>query len=107
MVQFDLQKINFSIQGQQTMLFWSEFFEKGDQLSDIIDISKSYDPRNRKLPVLGGKWDQIRTIRRGSAKIKIKDFEIEVWPKRNFNRYSDRLLINFNDFEYTQRLMPG
>ena len=70
-------------------------------------MSKSFDPRIKKLPVPGGTWDQIRTIRRGSAKIKIKDFEIEVWPKRNFNRYSDRLLINFNDFEYTQRLIQG
>ena len=54
--------------------------------------------------MLGGTWDQIRTMRRGSAVFKIKEIEIEVWPKRNFNRYSDRLLVAFSDFLYNKRV---
>ena len=70
-------------------------------------MSKSYDARLRKLPVLGGTYDTLRTMRRGSAIVRIKDFEIEVWPKRNFNRYSDRLIISFNDLLYNKCIIQS
>ena len=37
-------------------------------------------------------------------KIKIKEVEVEIWPKRSFNRYSDRMLINFSDLQYDKRV---
>lgn len=72
-----------------------------------MDLSKSFDDRMKKLPVLGGMWDQIRSVRRGSACVKIKDLEIEVWPKRNLNRYTENLVISCADLEYHKRVIQS
>ena len=58
----------------------------------------------RKLPVLGGTWDQLRTMRRGSVNFSVKEVNIEVWPKRVFNRHTEYLIINLNDFQYSKKL---
>lgn len=101
-----MQKLKFNIQGQQTLLFFNDFPDSLDKISDIIDLSKSYDERMKKLPVLGGTWDQLRTMRRGSTQIKVKEIEIEVWPKRNFDRYcKDHLSITLCDFQYNKRII--
>ena len=59
------------------------------------------------MPVLGGTYDTLRGMRRGAANVRIKDFEIEVWPKRNFNRYSDRLIISCSDLLYNKSVIQS
>lgn len=105
MGQLDIQRVAVCIQGQQTMLWLNDFSKNINRLSDVQDMSKSYDTRLQKLPVLGGTYDKLSGMRRGSATVRFNSFEVEVWPKRNFNRYSDRLLVSFNDFQYTKRVI--
>ena len=47
------------------MLFFNDYNDYLSKLSDTIDLSRSYDQRQIKLPVLGGSWDKFRNIRRG------------------------------------------
>lgn len=63
----DYQKIKINIQGQQTLLFLNDLTKMIDHFTEMVDMSKSIDPRIKKLPVLGGTWDQLRTMRRGSG----------------------------------------
>ena len=39
--------------------------------------------------------------------ISIKEINVEVWPKRVFNRHTEYLTISLNDFQYNKRITRG
>jgi len=39
---------------------------------------------------------------RGQALLKVKELEVEVWPKRSFNRYTERLQVCLSDLQFTK-----
>ena len=39
------------------MLFFNDFLRNMDKITEFADMSKSYDVRLRKLPVLGSTYD--------------------------------------------------
>ena len=53
----NMQRMKFNVQGQQTVLFFNDFPDNLDKITDNVDLGKSYDQRMKKLPVLGGTWD--------------------------------------------------
>jgi len=87
-----IQKFRQSIQGTQTILFFNDFWPNFNRLMDIEDISRSVDKLRKKLMYFTG-IDKLRHKNHGQIKIFVKTAEIEVFPKRNFNRYTDRLLV--------------
>ena len=39
------------------MLFFNDFLRNMEKITEFVDMSKSYDVRLLKLPVLGGTYD--------------------------------------------------
>ena len=91
------------IQGRSTFLFFNDLLSNLNRVIDAIDISKGIDPKQEKLPYYSG-IDKNRHKQHGSLQWSIKHAEIQVWPKRTFNRYSDHLNISFSDFKHEKRL---
>ena len=87
------------------MLFINDFTDMYDRITDYLDVSNSFDERMKRLPMLGAFWDKIRTMKRGSLMMKFKEYQIDVWSKRTFNRYDDKLTISFSDFQYNKKVI--
>ena len=90
-------------QGRSTFLFFNDFLDALSRIIDAVDISRGVDPRQEKLPYYSG-IDRNRHKQHGMLQWTIKQAEIEVWPKRTFNRYSDHLNIAFFDFTHEKKL---
>ena len=101
----EMQRMQLNIQGQTSLLFINDFTDMYDRITDYLDVSNSFDERMKRLPMLGAFWDKIRTMKRGSLMIKFKEFQIDVWSKRTFNRYDDKLSISFSDFQYNKKVI--
>lgn len=67
-------------------------------------MSKSKDPKKTKLPYYVG-LDKIRNKNHSKVQLKIKQIEMEVYHKRNLNRYTEKLLVTASDFNYFKSCM--
>lgn len=102
-----MRKLRTCFQGSQTRLFFNDFYEKNfRKLINFDDVSKSRHPLKQKLTYFQG-LDKSRNKNHGQLKMDLKAFELHIYPKRNFNRYTDRLVVSCFDIEYEKKCVHG
>lgn len=97
--QLTVQKVILAAQGQPTLLFANDFGAFISRLVSFVDISKSLDPKKQLLPYYVG-LDRMRNKNHGKFRVQVQSCLVELWPKRNINRYTNKLVVSLFDFEY-------